>query len=496
MKKTKISSRTFLLTAVIGSLLIVAMVVGFTLWSAQRTSMATDEAVSKVSSFYLKAMADRRAKIITNLISNSFDEMEKAVAFISDEKAGSQEELRNGIGKIESLLGLNRFALVDMENTVYTQYTTYSGGSRHTFLSEEVLQDRIISTISLYGSSKQLCLAIPTPDLSLMGKAFKACFIRFDIRDIVDLLALDDEGGTHFALYSMSGGNLSGTELGPVISKGSFFDAVRGLVPEKELEEHQRNFENRAEGNLSFVHDDTQETLYYVPVPGTDWEMTVLIRESVIQDQIRDISERNLMTSRNLVLFTLASALILAIVLLFQIRSLSRAKLEAEKETSNAFRHLANTDSMTGVRNKHAYSEKENEINRQIEAGDRPKLGIVVCDINRLKEVNDTRGHAAGDQLIQEACAMICEHFKRGAVYRIGGDEFAVVLEGAGYDTMQEAVAELNRRVEENLRTNAVVVSIGSAELEPGDRQLQDAFKRADQMMYQRKKELKSKNKG
>jgi hypothetical protein len=156
-------------------------------------------------------MADRRAKTITNLINNNFDEMGKAVAFIEDEQVNSQEELRNTIGKIKSLLGLSRFALVDKDNIVYTQYTTYTGRSRHAFLSEETIKGRTISTVSLYGSSKQLCLIIPTPDLSIMGKPFKACFVQLDIKDIVDLLALDNQGRTHFALYSKNGENLSGT---------------------------------------------------------------------------------------------------------------------------------------------------------------------------------------------------------------------------------------------------------------------------------------------
>ena len=119
------------LTAVIGSLLIMAMVSANTLWVSKQSSEATDEAVSAVSSFYLEAMADRRSKTITNLINSNFEEMEKAVAFIQDEKIGSQEELRNTIGKIKSLLGLSRFALVDKDNIVYTQYTTYTGRSRH-----------------------------------------------------------------------------------------------------------------------------------------------------------------------------------------------------------------------------------------------------------------------------------------------------------------------------------------------------------------------------
>ena len=112
-------------------------------------------------------------------------------------------------------------------------------------------------------------------------------------------------------------------------------------------------------------------------------------------------------------------------------------------------------------------------------------------DINGLKHVNDTQGHAAGDQLIRDACVLICDCFPRGAVFRIGGDEFVVVRQGKGYDTMPEAVRALNRRAEENLRNNGVVVSIGYSVLKREDQSLGDVFERADQMMYERKKELK-----
>ena len=78
-------------------------------------------------------------------------------------------------------------------------------------------------------------------------------------------------------------------------------------------------------------------------------------------------------------------------------------------------------------------------------------------------------------------------------MFRVGGDEFVVVLQGKGYDTLHEVIGELNRKVEENIRENAVVISVGYSELMQGDRQLRDVFERADQMMYERKKELKSK---
>ena len=116
----------------------------------------------------------------------------------------------------------------------------------------------------------------------------------------------------------------------------------------------------------------------------------------------------------------------------------------------------------------------------------------VVGDINGLKYVNDTQGHAAGDQLIKDAYALICEYFTHGALFRVGGDEFVVLLQGKGYDTVHEVIGELNRKIEENIKKDAVVISIGYSLLNQGDQQLHDVFERADQMMYERKKELKS----
>lgn len=192
------TNRTIVLTAIIGSLLVLTMMSANTIWASRKTGANTRKAVSAVSSFYLDAMADHRAKTITNLINNTFEEMEQAVVFIADENVGSTEELRTIISRVKSLLGLKRFALVDEADVVYTQYTTYTGASRHPFLSDEKLHDHTINTVSPYGSSKQLCLAIPTPSLSIMGKPFKACFVQLDIADIVNLLAFDDQGRTPF----------------------------------------------------------------------------------------------------------------------------------------------------------------------------------------------------------------------------------------------------------------------------------------------------------
>jgi len=87
---------------------------------------------------------------------------------------------------------------------------------------------------------------------------------------------------------------------------------------------------------------------------------------------------------------------------------------------------------------------------------------------------------------------MLCEYFRHGAVFRIGGDEFVIVLQGKGYETMNEVMAEFNQKVESNISTGDVVISLGHSTLTDGDEQLNDIFKRADQVMYERKKALKA----
>ncbi|MBE6094350.1 MAG: diguanylate cyclase [Schwartzia succinivorans] len=491
MKDKHISDKKFILTAVIGGLLVMAIVIGTTLWASKETAAETDEAVAAVSHFYLQAMADRRARIITNLINNNFEHMEKLLPIIAEENIDSQETLRAVIGKIKTLLSLKRFALVDEDNVVYTQYTTYTGGSRHAFLNADKLNKRDISTVYLYGSAKQLCLAIPTEGLVLFGKPFKACFVQIDIEEIASLLAFDGPGRTYFGLYDRNGVNLSNTNLGSIVSGQNILEATRDILSKSEWEQLCSDFDDEAHGGLTVAFNGAEETLFYVPIPDTGWMMVILIRESIINDQIRGISEKHLESSNLQIGVTLGSMLLFAAVLLWRLWKISRMKLEAEMKNSKAFQSMANTDALTGVRNKHAYSEDEAALNRKIMGRELEKLAVVVCDINGLKIVNDTKGHAAGDKLIKDASALLCEYFIHGAVYRIGGDEFVVLLQEKGYDTREAAIRSLNEIIEANIATDGVVISMGYSTLEPNDERLHDVFERADRMMYERKQELK-----
>ena len=94
-------------------------------------------------------------------------------------------------------------------------------------------------------------------------------------------------------------------------------------------------------------------------------------------------------------------------------------------------------------------------------------------------------------QLIKDACSLICKHFKHGAVFRVGGDEFTVVLNDNGFESLNETLDGINKVIEENIIEDKVVVAIGYSTITEDDKEVHDIFERADKMMYERKKQLK-----
>ena len=166
---------------------------------------------------------------------------------------------------------------------------------------------------------------------------------------------------------------------------------------------------------------------------------------------------------------------------------------QAQDRALRTAREIANRDALTGVKSKHAFVEAEGEWSTRIARGETGPMAVVFCDLNGLKAVNDTQGHKAGDQYIKDACMVICRTFQHSPVFRIGGDEFVAILTGQDFDARSELLA---RFTADNARRAAVGgpdIACGMAEYRPGeDASFEAVFDRADAMMYQEKKRLKS----
>ena len=136
------------------------------------------------------------------------------------------------------------------------------------------------------------------------------------------------------------------------------------------------------------------------------------------------------------------------------------------------------------------------DFDKEIQNG-QTDFGVIVLDVNDLKEANDRYGHDAGNKLIVTAARIISDTFKRSPVFRIGGDEFLVILQNNDLRNREELIVKFdsecaNTSVQTDGGDVAVRVAKGLALYDSDrDSRFVDVFNRADNAMYQNKRDMK-----
>ena len=170
-----------------------------------------------------------------------------------------------------------------------------------------------------------------------------------------------------------------------------------------------------------------------------------------------------------------------------------RLKIHIDDLNSKVYR-----DALTGVKNKAAYDAGAETLDlaiREPAQGRMPEFAIVVMDCDGLKHINDVYGHDKGDIYLRTACKLICHVYEHSPVFRIGGDEFLVLLEGTDFENREELFTSFDQR---KARINAeaadpwdkIHISKGMAVYRPNvDPDVKTVFHRADKRMYDDKSE-------
>ena len=174
-------------------------------------------------------------------------------------------------------------------------------------------------------------------------------------------------------------------------------------------------------------------------------------------------------------------------------------QLGEAQEHADAMNELANKDALTGIRNKTAYDKEIRRLEWEIQGNKQKQFGLAMVDLNFLKRINDTYGHEQGNIAIKKLCHLVCAIFEHSPVFRIGGDEFAVVLEHNDYAKVSDLVDTFNAKLDEMAADTKlepwerISAAIGVARYDPvTDSSVANVFKRADKAMYLRKKEMKA----
>ena len=169
-----------------------------------------------------------------------------------------------------------------------------------------------------------------------------------------------------------------------------------------------------------------------------------------------------------------------------------RVREQQQNQELGSVKEMAYTDPLTGVKNKHAYVEKEDYFDTAIREATVTSFAVVVFDLNNLKKVNDTFGHESGDKYIVKSVNLIKSVFSNMTIFRFGGDEFVVILEGDDYKNRLQLIRKFNKVIERNIGTYEPIIAVGLSEFSPNnDNTFRAVFSRADERMYVRKKYLK-----
>lgn len=170
--------------------------------------------------------------------------------------------------------------------------------------------------------------------------------------------------------------------------------------------------------------------------------------------------------------FNLEFQQILSSISMFITTHLQQSKL------INRLNYLSNIDELTGSYNRNKYLELLETIKLRKE-----NVGVLYVDLNGLKKINDIQGHEKGDEFICNACNFLQQHFGEN-VYRIGGDEFVVLLRSipkkAFEDFLKRFVAKLNAQKDK------YDMSYGENYCEKGE--IDECIKDADEKMFRRKR--------
>ena len=324
------------LASAIGGAILVFILVFGTMWLGNNARKDTESAVRSVSLLYLDELAGRREQVVSANMQEKIKVIHTALGLITEEDLSDGAHLQAYQTRIKQLFNLERFAFVSDSGLIYTS-TGPRDESDQYHLDFNALNGSEIIVEDMGGTNKKVIIAVPT-QIQFDDVELIACFMQIDMKEMLAGVSMDaqESGATFCNIYTSDGIALSNTVLGGLSMEDNLLETMRNAVFESgySYEGMVSDFTEGNRGVVSFTFNGIRETLSYVPVEGTDWRLTYLIRESVISDNISAISDGII---RRSVIQSLLTVAVLLALFAFIIRQTQRnARLVLEKETADA----------------------------------------------------------------------------------------------------------------------------------------------------------------
>ena len=332
-------------SVIIGGFIIAFLLIVGTSWNVESAQKQTQIVADKVSDFYIEELANRRLAIISDALKQNFQYINNALDSITEDDLSSIQNLRDYLGRIRRLYGLEKFSFVDEDIQVYTAHATSSGKSRYPFL-EKGLSEPLVTTVLNYGGEKLLFIAVPVSGIEFNNKNIIACFAQVQIDQLVRSMTFRaDNMETYFNLYLKNGESLTTVPFGGVEPGRNILSVIQeNDASQINFHKITEDFQNGQSGRIHVPYRRQNAHLYYAPVEKTGWMLSILVYDNVITNQIR-LNNRAIIARNHLqILVTVLSVVVLFILLISTIRRNSREMIEKEKqiaiETKTAYDKL------------------------------------------------------------------------------------------------------------------------------------------------------------
>ncbi len=322
--------------AIFGGVIVAIILVLGTIWMGQSAREDTDNAVHSVSSFYLDELAGRRERVVAANLQRNINDINVAVELMTDEDRSDAEHLRVYQARMRQLYDLDKFAFVNSKGVIYTSSGTQDNIADYQF-DYLNLSEPSISILNISNPEKKVVIAVPV-NIPFNGDTLTVCFMEIDMQTMLQGVSMQSSNAdtTFCNIYTKDGYALSNTVLGGLAAEDNLLDALRVADYEAgdSYEAVVADFNAGRRGEVSFRYNGIQETLSYIPVEGTDWLLTYLIRESVIAEKISTISDGTITRSIVQSLLTVAALVTMFLFIFAQLRR--NSQLLVEKESMEA----------------------------------------------------------------------------------------------------------------------------------------------------------------
>ncbi len=322
--------------ALVGAVVVMLILVLGTMWMGQSAKRDTEEAVRSVSLLYLDELAGRRVQVVENNLQDKIDIIKVAVDLMDEEDLTDVEHLQAYQSRMRKLYTLDKFAFVDTDGLIYTTDGYQYNIDEYDF-DYQTLSEPEVSLHTDDDGHQQVIFAVPV-NVPFEDKTLSVCFMAIDMSEMLAGVSMDSQSSdaTFSNLYTSEGDSLTNKVLGGQAAGANLLEALKNVTFDKGYSYDQvvEDFQNGVSREVSFTYDGIRETLSYVPVNGTNWFLTYLIRESVIAEKIGSISSG--IITRSVVQSLLTVAVLLGLFAFIFRQSKRNADLLLEKETADA----------------------------------------------------------------------------------------------------------------------------------------------------------------